>query len=41
MMLVGVVGLNVLRVMDPHDDRAIGVLFTSYFFQGLSLLNKS
>jgi len=35
MMLVGVVGLNVLKIMDPNDNRAIGVLFTSYFFQGM------
>jgi len=38
MMLVGIVGLNVLRVltdMDPSDPRAIGVLFTAYFFQGM------
>jgi tellurite resistance protein TehA-like permease len=35
MMLVGVVALNVLRVMDPHDPRALGVLLAGYFFQGL------
>ncbi|EIM86417.1 uncharacterized protein STEHIDRAFT_121377 [Stereum hirsutum FP-91666 SS1] len=35
MMLVGVVAFNVLKVMDPADDRAVGVLFVGYFFQGL------
>ncbi|KAK7450589.1 hypothetical protein VKT23_012898 [Stygiomarasmius scandens] len=35
MMLVGVVSFNVLRVMDPADTRAVGVLFVGYFFQGL------
>jgi len=37
MMLIGVVGLNVLdpKVINPAEDRAIGVLFTAYFFQGL------
>jgi tellurite resistance protein TehA-like permease len=35
MMLVGVVSFNVLRVMDPGDDRALGVLLVGYFFQGL------
>lgn len=34
-MLVGVVAFNVLRVMEPTDTRAVGVLFTGYFFQGL------
>lgn len=34
-MLVGVVAYNVLRVMDPADPRAIGVLLVGYFFQGL------
>lgn len=34
-MLVGVVAFNVLRVMDPADPRALGVLLTGYFFQGL------
>jgi hypothetical protein len=34
-MLVGVVAFNVLRVMDPADPRAVGVLLTGYFFQGL------
>lgn len=34
-MLVGVVAFNVLKVMDPADDRAVGVLFVGYFFQGL------
>ena len=35
MMLVGVVAFNVLRVLDPSDTRAIGVLFLGYFFQGI------
>ncbi|PBK67190.1 hypothetical protein ARMSODRAFT_1020683 [Armillaria solidipes] len=35
MMLVGVVSFNVLRVMDPIDPRALGVLLVGYFFQGL------
>ncbi|KAF7422308.1 hypothetical protein PC9H_010464 [Pleurotus ostreatus] len=35
MMLVGVVAFNVLKVMDPADNRALGVLLTGYFFQGL------
>ena len=34
-MLVGVVAFNVLRVMDPSDTRALGVLLTGYFFQGM------
>lgn len=34
MMLIGIVGMNVLRVMDPADTRSIGVLLASYFFQG-------
>ncbi|KDQ25487.1 hypothetical protein PLEOSDRAFT_1023298, partial [Pleurotus ostreatus PC15] len=34
-MLVGVVAFNVLKVMDPADNRALGVLLTGYFFQGL------
>jgi hypothetical protein len=34
-MLVGVVAFNVLNVMDRTDERAIGVLLTGYFFQGL------
>ena len=34
MMLVGVVAFNVLRTMDPADNRALGVLFIGYFFQG-------
>ncbi|KAK0477262.1 voltage-dependent anion channel, partial [Armillaria novae-zelandiae] len=33
-MLVGIVSFNVLRVMDPIDPRALGVL-VGYFFQGL------
>ncbi|KZV65106.1 hypothetical protein PENSPDRAFT_690169 [Peniophora sp. CONT] len=35
MMLVGVVAFNVLRVMDPADERSVGVLFVGYFFQGI------
>ncbi|KAA1475536.1 hypothetical protein DENSPDRAFT_783604 [Dentipellis sp. KUC8613] len=35
MMLVGVVAFNVLRVLNPADDRAVGVLLVGYFFQGL------
>ncbi|KAI9509751.1 voltage-dependent anion channel-domain-containing protein [Russula earlei] len=35
MMLVGVVASNVLRVLDPSDFRAVGVLFVGYFFQGV------
>ncbi|KZV70721.1 hypothetical protein PENSPDRAFT_578977 [Peniophora sp. CONT] len=35
MMLVGVVAFNVLKTMDPADDRALGVLFVGYFFQGI------
>ncbi|KAK0201519.1 voltage-dependent anion channel-domain-containing protein [Desarmillaria ectypa] len=35
MMLAGVVSFNVLRVMDPSDPRALGVLLVGYFFQGL------
>ena len=34
-MLVGVVAFNVLDVMTPEDQRAIGVLLTGYVFQGL------
>ena len=34
-MLVGVVAFNVLRVMDPANPKAVGVLFVGYFFQGL------
>lgn len=34
-MLVGVVAFNVLKVMDPSDTRALGVLLTGYFFQGI------
>ncbi len=34
-MLVGVIASNVLRVLDPSDSRAIGVLFVGYFFQGI------
>ncbi|KAJ3709400.1 voltage-dependent anion channel [Lentinula raphanica] len=35
MMLVGVVAFNVLKTMDPADNRAIGVLVLGYFFQGI------
>lgn len=35
MMLVGVVAFNVLKVMDPADERSVGVLFVGYFFQGI------
>ena len=35
MMLVGVVAFNVLEVMDPAEERTLGVLFVGYFFQGL------
>ncbi|KAI0029364.1 voltage-dependent anion channel [Vararia minispora EC-137] len=35
MMLVGVVAFNVLKTMDPADNRAVGVLFLGYFFQGI------
>ncbi|KAH8107242.1 voltage-dependent anion channel-domain-containing protein [Cristinia sonorae] len=35
MMLGGVVASNVLRVLDPADVRALGVLMTGYVFQGL------
>ncbi|KAI9460729.1 voltage-dependent anion channel [Russula earlei] len=35
MMLVGVIAANVLRVLDPSDFRAVGVLFVGYFFQGV------
>ena len=34
-MLVGVIASNVLRVMDPSESRAVGVLFIGYFFQGI------
>ena len=34
-MLVGVIASNVLRVLDPSDSRAVGVLFVGYFFQGV------
>lgn len=33
-MLVGVVAFNVLRVIPPEDNRALGVLLVGYFFQG-------
>ncbi|KAK0205201.1 voltage-dependent anion channel [Desarmillaria ectypa] len=35
LMLTGVVAFNVLRVMEPSDPRALGILFIGYFFQGL------
>ncbi|KAI0665507.1 voltage-dependent anion channel-domain-containing protein [Trametes maxima] len=35
MMLVGVVAFNVLDVIPPTEQRAIGVLLTGYVFQGL------
>lgn len=35
-MLVGVVSFNVLKVIDPSEPRAIGVLLTGYVFQGIS-----
>ncbi|KAI0046501.1 hypothetical protein FA95DRAFT_1493955 [Auriscalpium vulgare] len=35
MMLVGVVAFNVLRVIEPSDTRAVGVLVVGYFFQGI------
>ncbi|KAJ3848962.1 voltage-dependent anion channel [Lentinula lateritia] len=35
MMLVGVVAFNVLKVMNPADTRAVGVLVLGYFFQGI------
>ena len=38
-MLVGVVAFNVLRVMDPANPNAIGVLFVGYFFQGLGFFD--
>jgi hypothetical protein len=34
-MLVGTTASNVLRVLDPSDSRAVGVLFVGYFFQGV------
>ncbi len=33
-MLVGVVAFNVLDVLPPADNRALGVLLTGYVFQG-------
>ncbi|KAF9042661.1 hypothetical protein BDZ89DRAFT_272968 [Hymenopellis radicata] len=35
MMLVGVIAFKVLEVLDPQDQRALGVLFVGYFFQGI------
>ncbi|PBK76133.1 hypothetical protein ARMSODRAFT_1051781 [Armillaria solidipes] len=35
LMLTGVVAFNALRVIDPSDPRALGILITGYFFQGL------
>ncbi|TFK95178.1 voltage-dependent anion channel-domain-containing protein [Pterulicium gracile] len=37
MMLVGVVAFNVLNTMEPSDERAVGVLFVGYFFQGIGM----
>ena len=34
-MLVGVVAFNVLRVIEPSEPRALGVLLTGYIFQGM------
>jgi hypothetical protein len=34
-MLVGVVALNVLKVLARNDPRAVGVLLVGYFFQGI------
>lgn len=33
-MLTGVVAYNVLKVMDPSDPRALGMLLAGYIFQG-------
>ncbi|KAI0798201.1 voltage-dependent anion channel [Abortiporus biennis] len=35
MMLVGVVSFNVLKVLPPDENRAIGVLLVGYVFQGI------
>jgi len=35
MMLTGLVASNALKVIEPGDSRAIGVLLTGYIFQGL------
>lgn len=37
MMLVGVIAFNVLKTMEPTDQRAVGVLFVGYFFQGIGM----
>ncbi|KAI0057260.1 hypothetical protein BV25DRAFT_1920355 [Artomyces pyxidatus] len=34
-MLVGVVAADVLRVIDPTENRAVGILVVGYFFQGI------
>lgn len=34
-MLVGIVAFNVLDVIPATETRAIGILLTGYFFQGL------
>ncbi|KAF9013541.1 voltage-dependent anion channel-domain-containing protein [Cyathus striatus] len=34
-MLIGVVSFHVLKVMNPADGKALGVLLVGYFFQGL------
>ena len=36
-MLVGVVAFNTLRVIEPDEPRALGVLLTGYIFQGMSV----
>ncbi|KAF8341352.1 voltage-dependent anion channel-domain-containing protein [Cantharellus anzutake] len=38
LMLGGLIGANVLSVLDPKDERALGILFASLFFQGLGFL---
>ena len=38
LMLVGVVAFNVLKIMDPLDERTVGVLYVGYFFQGIGSL---
>ncbi|KAF8257459.1 voltage-dependent anion channel-domain-containing protein [Lactarius quietus] len=34
-MVVSTIASNVLRVIEPSDSRAVGVLFVGYFFQGV------
>ena len=34
-MFVGVIAFNVLKVLEPSDPRAVGVLLTGYVFQGI------